>query len=116
MFANVWEESEYGQQLTQGQLMNRAWEHSALRYVGNVHTPVMFVHGEHDNDVPIADPEQYYVALKDVGVETVMVRYPREGHGLRETKHVIDWLDRKMAWYDDHFGRVRPGTITNVQP
>jgi dipeptidyl aminopeptidase/acylaminoacyl peptidase len=116
MFANVWEESEYGQLLTQGELMDRAWHHSALRYVGNVHTPVMFIHGEHDNDVPIADPEQYYVALKDVGVETIMVRYPREGHGLRETKHVIDWIDRKMAWYDDHFARVRPGTVTNIQP
>ena len=28
-----------------------------------------------------------------------MVRYPREGHGLRETKHVVDALDRSIAWY-----------------
>jgi len=34
---------------------------------------------ENDSDVPIAEAEQYYIALKDVGVETVMVRYPREG-------------------------------------
>ena len=34
----------------------------------------------------------------DVGVDTVMVRYPREGHGLRETRHVVDALDRlKLA-------------------
>ncbi|MBK8314981.1 MAG: S9 family peptidase [Acidobacteria bacterium] len=34
---------------------------------------------ENDNDVPIAESEQFYMGLKDAGVETVMVRYPREG-------------------------------------
>jgi dipeptidyl aminopeptidase/acylaminoacyl peptidase len=32
-----------------------------------------------------------------------MLRYPREGHGLRETKHVVDALERSIAWYDRHF-------------
>ena len=57
----------------------------------------MFMHGENDNDVPIAEAEQFYIALKDVGVETVMVRYPREGHGIRETKHVVDSIDPQPA-------------------
>jgi dipeptidyl aminopeptidase/acylaminoacyl peptidase len=63
----------------------------------------MFMHGENDNDVPIAETEQYYIALKDVGVETVMVRYPREGHDLQEPRHVVDFLDRSAAWYTQHF-------------
>ena len=79
------------------------WERSALRYVDKVKTPVMFVHGENDNDVPIAEAEQYFIALKDAGVETIMVRYPREGHGVRETKHQIDVIDRSIAWYEKHF-------------
>jgi dipeptidyl aminopeptidase/acylaminoacyl peptidase len=79
------------------------WERSALRYVANVKTPVMFVHGENDNDVPIAEAEQYFIALKDAGVETIMIRYPREGHGVRETKHQIDVIDRSIAWYEKHF-------------
>ena len=33
--------------------------------------------------MPIAESEPFYIALKDVGVPCVMVRYPREGHGLR---------------------------------
>ena len=53
-------------------------------------TPTLFLHGENDNDVPIAEAEQFFIALNDVGVETVLVRYPREGHGLRETAHVVD--------------------------
>ena len=44
----------------------------------------MLVHGENDNDVPIAEAEQYYIALRDVGTDAMMVRYPREGHGVRE--------------------------------
>jgi dipeptidyl aminopeptidase/acylaminoacyl peptidase len=79
------------------------WEPSALRYVANVKTPVMFIHGENDNDVPIAEAEQYFIALKDAGVETIMVRYPREGHGVRETKHQVDVIDRSIAWYEKHF-------------
>jgi dipeptidyl aminopeptidase/acylaminoacyl peptidase len=74
-----------------------------LKHVANVATPTMLMHGENDADVPIAEAEQYYIALKDVGVETVMVRYPREGHGLRETKHIIDAIDRCIAWYQRYF-------------
>ena len=82
---------------------DKLWERSALRYVAKVKTPTMFAHGENDNDVPIAEAEQFYIALKDVGVETIMIRYPREGHGVRETTHVVDLIDRSFEWYDRHF-------------
>ena len=55
------------------------------------------------NDVPIAEAEHYYIALEDVGVETVLVRYPREGHGVREMAHVADSIERSLRWYDRHF-------------
>ena len=61
-------------------------QRSSLKHVANAHTPTMLMHGENDNDVPIAEAEQFYIALKDVGIEAVMVRYPREGHGVRESK------------------------------
>jgi dipeptidyl aminopeptidase/acylaminoacyl peptidase len=63
----------------------------------------MLVHGENDNDVPIAESEQFYVALRDVGVPAVLVRYPREGHGLSEPKHVADLMERSARWYQEHF-------------
>jgi len=84
-------------------LMDVLWERSPLRYVASVKTPVLFLHGENDNDVPISEAEQFYIALKDVGVDTVMVRYPREGHGLRETAHVVDAIERSIAWYEAHW-------------
>jgi len=115
-YYNQYEEMEFGQFLHQGNLMDVAWERSALKHVAAAHTPTLILHGENDNDVPIAEAEQFFIALKDVGVETVFVRYPREGHGLSETKHVIDSIDRSIAWYEKHF--PKPGTegVTNVQP
>ncbi len=94
---------EYGAFPHEQGVIDQLWERSAIRYANKVKTPTLFLHGENDNDVPIAEAEQFFIALKDVGVETVMVRYPREGHGLRETKHVVDALDRSIAWYKKHF-------------
>jgi dipeptidyl aminopeptidase/acylaminoacyl peptidase len=76
------------------------WQWSPLRYVRQAQTPTMFIHGELDNDVHITQAEEMYMALKRRGVETVFVRYPREGHSLREPKHRIDALERTIAWFD----------------
>ena len=76
------------------------WQWSPLRYVRQAQTPTMFIHGEQDNDVHITQAEEMYMALRRRGVETVLVRYPREGHGLREPKHRVDSLERTLAWFD----------------
>jgi dipeptidyl aminopeptidase/acylaminoacyl peptidase len=76
------------------------WQWSPIRYVRQVQTPTLFIHGENDNDVHITQAEEMYMALKRRGVETVLVRYPREGHGLREPKHRVDALERTLAWFD----------------
>jgi len=115
-YYNQYEEMEFGQFLHQGNLMDVAWERSALKHVAAAHTPTMLMHGENDNDVPIAEAEQFFVALKDVGTEAVFVRYPREGHGLSETGHVIDSIDRSIAWYERHFPKPGAEGTTNVQP
>jgi dipeptidyl aminopeptidase/acylaminoacyl peptidase len=115
-YYNQYEEMEFGQFLHQGNLMDVAWERSALKHVAAAHTPTLILHGENDNDVPIAEAEQFFIALKDVGTETVFVRYPREGHGLSEVKHVIDSIDRSIAWYEKYFPKRGAEGITNVQP
>ena len=68
------------------------------------------------HDIDPAAKAFHPIALKDVGVETVMVRYPREGHGLAETGHVIDDINRKFAWYEAHFPQPANERVTNVQP
>ena len=104
---------EHGAFPHQDNMMDLMWEWSPLKHAPKVKTPTMLVHGENDNDVPVAEAEMFYIALKDVGVETVMVRYPREGHGIREPKHVVDLIDRSIAWYKKHFPTKRaPSTPT----
>jgi dipeptidyl aminopeptidase/acylaminoacyl peptidase len=102
-YYNQSEEMEWGARPHQGNLMDVLWERSALKHVAKAKTPTLLIHGENDNDVPIAESEQFYIALRDVGVEAVMARYPREGHGLREPRHVVDLMDRSLAWYERHF-------------
>jgi dipeptidyl aminopeptidase/acylaminoacyl peptidase len=47
-----------------------------------------------------------YEGLKSRGVETQLVLYPREPHGLMERKHMLDLLERVTQWYDRHLGRT----------
>jgi dipeptidyl aminopeptidase/acylaminoacyl peptidase len=102
-YYNMYEQMEWGVLPHQGNMMDLLWERSALKHVAKVATPTMLVHGENDNDVPIAESEQFFIALKDVGVPVVMVRYPREGHGLREPRHLVDLMDRSVKWYEKWF-------------
>lgn len=102
-YYNQYEQMEFGALPHQGDLMDTMWKRSALRYVAQVATPTLIMHGANDPDVPIPDAEQFYIALKDVGVETEFVMYPREGHGIREVKHQIDDINRSIAWYEAHF-------------
>jgi dipeptidyl aminopeptidase/acylaminoacyl peptidase len=78
------------------------WRWSPLRYVRAAETPVLFLHGEQDNDVHITQAEEMYMALKRRGLETVLVRYPREGHSFREPRHRVDALERTLAWFDKY--------------
>ncbi|HZS07110.1 MAG TPA: S9 family peptidase [Blastocatellia bacterium] len=78
------------------------WERSPLRHIKKVKTPLLLIHGEQDNDVHITQAEEMYTALRMRGVETALVRYPREGHGLREPRHREDSLNRTLEWFDRH--------------
>lgn len=99
---------EFGGFPHQGDLMDVLWQRSPLKHVANVNTPVMLVHGLNDHNVPRAEAEQYFIALQDVGVETVLVLYPRAGHGIAETRQVVDLTDRSIAWYRKHFESPAP--------
>ncbi len=81
------------------------WQWSPLRNVKNVTTPTLFLHGEVDNEVPISQAEEMYVALKKLGVESRFVQYLGEGHGWRpdlRPKNRYDLLRRMLEWFDHY--------------
>ena len=61
------------------------WDCSPIKYIGNAKTPTMVLHNEFDLRCPIEQGEQVFVALKRLGVDTEMVRFPDEFHGLSRT-------------------------------
>ncbi len=75
---------------------------SPLTYITKAKTPTLILQGEDDVVDPVGQSLALYRALKRYGVETELVLYPREGHGLREEQHLLDRLRRIVAWYDAH--------------
>ena len=77
-------------------------DHSAMFNIARAATPALIQQGDQDVRVPISQGYELYNALKRKGVETVMVVYPREGHGLGEPKHVLDAMRRNLEWFAGH--------------
>jgi len=73
---------------------------SPITYVKNAKTPTLILQGENDVVDPIGQSRQFYRGLKRYGVETDLVVYPREGHIFREERHIIDYLNRLVNWFD----------------
>ena len=78
---------------------------SPITFVKNVKTPTMLLQGEDDTTDPIGQSQQFYRGLKRYNVPSDLVLYPREPHGLREEKHLVDRLTRILAWDDKYLTR-----------
>jgi len=75
------------------------WAHSPMKYVGNVKTPTMILHGQSDTRVPIPQSEEFYQALYERHVPVEYVTYPRENHGFTEPRHQVDRQQRYLVFF-----------------
>lgn len=75
------------------------WDRSPMKYVNNVKTPTMILHGQADTRVPIAQAQEFYTALKERKVPVEFVVYPREGHGFTEPRHQMDRVRRYAKFF-----------------
>lgn len=86
-----------------------AWERiSPFNDVANVVTPTLVMGGEDDWNVPIQNSEQLYQALKRLGVDTQLVVYPGQSHGISVPSYRKDRHERYLAWYDRLLKPGRP--------
>ena len=67
-----------------------------------IKTPTLFMGGEKDFNVPIAGGEQMYQALKSLGVDTQLVIYPGQFHGLTMPSYERDRLQRYVNWFNKY--------------
>lgn len=74
--------------------------HAAVNYAENAKTPTLIQHGQEDRRVPLSQGEEFYLALRKVGVPVEMVVYPRQPHGIQEPKLLVDAMERNLAWFN----------------
>jgi dipeptidyl aminopeptidase/acylaminoacyl peptidase len=74
----------------------------AFLHADRIKTPTLFMCGEKDFNVPIAGSEQMYQALKSKGVDTQLVVYPGQYHGITMPSYVRDRMERRLAWYNKY--------------
>ena len=67
-----------------------------------IKTPTLFLGGERDFNVPVQGSQQMYQALRSLGVETQLVIYPNEFHGIQRPSYVRDRYERYLAWYEKY--------------
>ncbi len=91
------------------------WKRSPLSLVANVSTPTMLLTGEEDRRTPISETEQFYQALKLLGVDAVMVRLPGSYHGIASRpSRLIAKVDYLLAWFERY--RTDKGEVSATMP
>ncbi len=72
-------------------------------YVGNVTTPTLLMTGTLDMRTPMAQTDEYYVALKMRGIPTKLLRFEDEYHGTSsKPSNFMRTLLYMMSWYHEH--------------
>jgi len=79
------------------------WERiSPFNDVANVTTPTLWMGGAEDWNVPILGSEQMYQAMRRLGIETQLVVYPGEHHGIQKPAFQKDRFERYLGWFDQY--------------
>jgi dipeptidyl aminopeptidase/acylaminoacyl peptidase len=96
----------------------KAWEtYIKISYpflhADRIKTPTLFLGGERDFNVPVQGGQQMYQALRSLGVETQLIIYPNEFHGITRPSYVRDRYERYLAWYDKYV-KKNPAPVKNL--
>jgi dipeptidyl aminopeptidase/acylaminoacyl peptidase len=96
----------------------KAWEtYQKISYpflhADRIKTPTLFLGGERDFNVPVQGGQQMYQALRSLGIDTQLIIYPNENHGITRPSYVRDRYERYLAWYDKYVKKNSP-PVKNV--
>ena len=75
--------------------------------IEKVKTPTLVMCGESDQNVPLVNSEQIFQALRRLGIDTMLVIYPGQPHGIYTPSYQKDRLQRYVAWFDHHLKGVQ---------
>lgn len=93
--ADLWEDEDF------------IMERSPIRYAPYVRTPTLIIHSEQDLRCPMEQGEQWYIALKRLGVQTEFIRFAGENHELSRSgrpRNRVERLERIVGWFERFMG------------
>jgi dipeptidyl aminopeptidase/acylaminoacyl peptidase len=80
---------------------------SPIHHLAGARTPTLIVHSAQDHRCTVGQGEALFATLQSLGVETRLVRFPNESHGLsrggrpwhrvRRLQEYLDWFGRHLA-------------------
>jgi dipeptidyl aminopeptidase/acylaminoacyl peptidase len=111
--------TEGGQGLMGGslwELKQRYLENSPIMYLDRVRTPLLIVHGEDDEAVPVYMGDQIFVGLRRLGREVEYRRYPGEGHVIAGAENLTDYWNAALRWFDKHVKSAKKKDDTKITP
>ncbi|MFF4903196.1 prolyl oligopeptidase family serine peptidase [Streptomyces sp. NPDC001068] len=79
--------------------------HSPLLRIGHPHAPTLVTAGLRDKYTPAQQAVEAHQALLRNGVNTELVLYPSQGHGVRGFPETADHLGRTLEWLHRHLLR-----------
>jgi len=85
------------------QNLENLWRQSPMATIGQAKTPTLIIHSENDQRCDLEQGLQIYVALKYLGVDSELVLFPEESHGLSRngrTDRRIARLQHILRWFD----------------
>lgn len=75
---------------------------SPIHFADRVRTPTLNICGALDKITPPGQALEFHHALQIAGVESVLVTYPQEGHGVRTMPAIFDYTARTLSWFSKH--------------
>ncbi|HUA28950.1 MAG TPA: S9 family peptidase [Streptosporangiaceae bacterium] len=79
---------------------NQVHTRSPVMHASKAKTPTLLTAGAKDGCTPAGQAREFYQALTGHGVESQLVIYPEEGHGVRRFPAVTDYLTRLVTWFE----------------
>ncbi|MCC6601606.1 MAG: S9 family peptidase [Anaerolineae bacterium] len=102
---NIGAEYLFGAEKAPWDDLENYWRQSPIAYIGNAKTPTLLIHSEHDFRCDKEQGEQVFVALRKLGVDSELILFPEESHGLSRagrTDRRIERLSHMIRWFETY--------------
>jgi dipeptidyl aminopeptidase/acylaminoacyl peptidase len=83
-------------------------------HADRITTPTLFLGGERDFNVPVQGGQQMYQALRSLNIDTQLIIYPNEFHGISRPSYVKDRYQRYLDWYSKYVLKKATPAATSI--